>query len=138
MLSSGVVAKLTITETRLDTEREQLEAKRREKDEQHLYLTAKVISDEIFSRHQGFDLAAFDDKNLPATELPTFRVLKTESFLTFKQRIAAFFKISERDFRLWVLVNRQNKTVRPDVPIHDNDNGQSASFRLSLSQRKSF
>jgi ubiquitin carboxyl-terminal hydrolase 7 len=124
-----------IVETRLDTEREQLEAKRREKDEQHLYLTAKVISDEIFARHQGFDLASFDDKNLPATELPTFRVLKTETFLTFKQRIASFFKVSERDFRLWVLVNRQNKTVRPDVPIHDNDNGQSKSNPTAVTDR---
>lgn len=115
---------------RLDAEREQLEAKRREKDEQHLYLTAKVITDEIFGRHQGFDLASFDEKNLPATELPTFRVLKTETFLTFKQRIAQYFKISERDFRLWVLVNRQNKTIRPDVPIHDSDNAQSESTTL--------
>ncbi|KAK4688080.1 ubiquitin carboxyl-terminal hydrolase 7, partial [Tremellales sp. Uapishka_1] len=113
---------------RLDAEREQLEAKKREKDEQHLYLTAKVITDEIYSRHQGFDLAAFDEKNLPATELPTFRVLKTETFQTFKQRIASYFKISERDFRLWVLVNRQNKTIRPDVPIHDSDNGQPMEY----------
>lgn len=116
---------------RLDAEREQLEAKRREKDEQHLYLTAKVITDEIFSRHQGFDLASFDDKNLPATELPTFRVLKNETFATFKQRIASYFKIAERDFRLWVLVNRQNKTTRPDVPINDADHGQSSEWPRS-------
>ncbi|ORY24392.1 ubiquitin carboxyl-terminal hydrolase 5 [Naematelia encephala] len=113
---------------RLDAEKEQSEAKRREKDEQHLYLTAKVITDDIFGRHQGFDLASFDDKNLPATELPTFRVLKTETYLTFKQRIAQFFKYNERDFRLWVLVNRQNKTIRPDVPIHDNDNNQTMEY----------
>ena len=84
-----------------------------------------MITDDIFSRHQGFDLASFDDKNLPATELPTFRVLKTEPFSTFKQRIAQWFKITEKDFRLWVLVNRQNKTIRPDVPIHDSDASQS-------------
>ncbi len=88
-------------------------------------LTDQVITDDIFAHHQGFDLASFDDKNLPATELPTFRVLKSETFSTFKQRIAQWFKISERDFRLWVLVNRQNKTIRPDVPIHDADNAQS-------------
>jgi len=110
---------------RLDAEREQLEAKRRERDEQHLYLTAKVITDDIFTRHEGFDLASFDERNLPATELPTFRIMKTETFAVFKQRIAAYFKLSERDFRLWVLVNRQNKTIRPDVPIHDSDNNQT-------------
>lgn len=112
-------------ESRLDAEREQLEAKRRERDEQHLYLTAKVITDEIFQRHEGFDLASFDDRNLPATDLPTFRIMKTETFAVFKQRIASYFKLSERDFRLWVLVNRQNKTIRPDVPVHDSENNQS-------------
>jgi ubiquitin carboxyl-terminal hydrolase 7 len=104
-----------------------MEAKRREKDEQHLYLTAKVITDDVFGHHQGFDLASFDDKNLPATDLDTFRVLKTETYFTFKQRIAQFYKIPERDFRLWVLVNRQNKTIRPDTPIHDSDSTQSGS-----------
>jgi ubiquitin carboxyl-terminal hydrolase 7 len=39
-------------EARLDAEREQLEAKRREKDEQHLYLTAKVgITSGQYSSH---------------------------------------------------------------------------------------
>lgn len=109
----------------MEEERELLEARRREKDEQHLYLTAKIITDESFSRHTGFDLASFDDKNLPATELATFRVLKQEDFATFKRRIASYYKINERDFRLWVLVNRQNKTVRPDVPILDDNNGHS-------------
>lgn len=129
----------------MDAEREQLEAKRREKDEQHLFLTAKVsvsprailwltrqiITDDIYCKHQGFDLASFDDKNLPATELPTFRVLKTESYALFKQRIAAWFKIPEREFRLWVLVNRQNKTIRPDLPIADSDAQQSKSEKVN-------
>lgn len=110
---------------RLDQEREQMEAKRREKDEQHLYLTAKIITDDTFQRHQGFDLASFDDKNLPATELPQFRVLKTETYTTFKARVADYFKIPQNEFRLWVLVNRQNKTIRPDVPIPETDGGQS-------------
>lgn len=120
-----------------------MEARRREKDEQHLYLTAKVssplncivvvptdyrvvqiITDDTFQRHQGFDLASFDDKNLPATELPQFRVLKTETYTTFKARVADYFKIPQNEFRLWVLVNRQNKTIRPDVPIPETDGGQ--------------
>lgn len=123
---------------RLDDEREQLEARRREKNEQHLYLTAKVITDDIFARHQGFDLASFDDKNLPATELPTFRVLKTETFATFRQRIASYFKISENDFRLWVLVGRQNKTTRPDVPISERNDNQTMEFiRNNMAARAS-
>ena len=61
---------------RLDDERRAQEQKKRERDEQHLFLTAKIITDETFQTHQGFDLASFDEKNWPPTELPTFRVLK--------------------------------------------------------------
>ncbi|TFY70399.1 hypothetical protein EVG20_g2597 [Dentipellis fragilis] len=106
---------------RLDEERLQIEAKRREREEQHLFLTAKVITDETFSQHEGFDLATFDEKNWPPSELPTFRVLKQETYSTFKTRVAQHFNYPESQIRLWVLVNRQNKTVRPDTHIPENE-----------------
>ncbi|KAF7338349.1 Ubiquitin carboxyl-terminal hydrolase 21 [Mycena venus] len=106
---------------RLDEERLQLEAKKREREEQHLFLTAKVITDETFSRHEGFDLATFDEKNWPPSDLPSFRVLKQETYSTFKSRVAQHFSYPENQIRLWVLVNRQNKTVRPDTPIPENE-----------------
>jgi ubiquitin carboxyl-terminal hydrolase 7 len=81
----------------------------------------QVITDDTFSRHEGFDLAAFDEKNWPASELPTFRVLKQETYSVFKGRVAQHFNIPENQIRLWVLVNRQNKTVRPDTPIPENE-----------------
>ncbi|CAK5277441.1 unnamed protein product [Mycena citricolor] len=106
---------------RLDEERLQMEAKKREREEQHLFLTAKVITDDTFSRHEGFDLATFDEKNWPPSELPSFRVLKQETYSTFKTRVAQHFGYPENQVRLWVLVNRQNKTVRPDTPIPENE-----------------
>ncbi|TFY56142.1 hypothetical protein EVJ58_g7817 [Rhodofomes roseus] len=106
---------------RLDEERLQLEAKKREREEQHLYLTAKVITDETFAHHEGFDLATFDERNWPPSDLPTFRVLKNETYSTFKQRVAQHFNYPENQIRLWVLVNRQNKTVRPDTHIPENE-----------------
>ncbi|KAJ6502615.1 hypothetical protein C8R45DRAFT_977205 [Mycena sanguinolenta] len=106
---------------RLDEERLQLEAKKREREEQHLFLTAKVITDESFARHEGFDLATFDEKNWPPSDLPSFRVLKQETYSTFKSRVAQHFNYPESQVRLWVLVNRQNKTVRPDTPIPENE-----------------
>jgi ubiquitin carboxyl-terminal hydrolase 7 len=118
----------------------QIEAKRREREEQHLFLTAKVrlhfnlslviiyilfstqvITDDTFSHHEGFDLASFDEKNWPPSELPTFRVLKTETYNVFKARVAQHFNHPENQTRLWVLVNRQNKTVRPDTHIPENE-----------------
>ncbi|EKM55554.1 uncharacterized protein PHACADRAFT_256265 [Phanerochaete carnosa HHB-10118-sp] len=106
---------------RLDEERMQMEAKKREREEQHLYLTAKVITDETFAQHEGFDLASFDERSWPASDLPTFRVLKNETYSTFKARVAQHFNYPENQIRLWVLVNRQNKTVRPDTHIPENE-----------------
>ncbi|KAJ7743890.1 hypothetical protein B0H14DRAFT_3607165 [Mycena olivaceomarginata] len=94
---------------RLDEERLQLEAMKREREQQHLFLTAKVVTDDTFSCHEGFDLATFDEKNLPNT------------FSTFKTHLAQHFSYRENQFRLWVIVNRQNKTERPNAPIPEND-----------------
>ncbi|KIK98862.1 hypothetical protein PAXRUDRAFT_823415 [Paxillus rubicundulus Ve08.2h10] len=106
---------------RLDEERLQLEAKKREREEQHLFLTAKVITDDTFVHHEGFDLATFDEKHWPSSELPSFRVLKQETYNVFKSRVASHFNLPENKVRLWVLVNRQNKTVRPDTHIPENE-----------------
>jgi ubiquitin carboxyl-terminal hydrolase 7 len=106
---------------RLEDERLQIEAKKREREEQHLFLTAKVITDDTFAHHEGFDLATFDEKNWPPSDLPSFRVLKQETYSTFKSRVASHFNLPENKIRLWVLVNRQNKTVRPDTHIPENE-----------------
>ncbi|EEB92201.1 hypothetical protein MPER_09324, partial [Moniliophthora perniciosa FA553] len=110
---------------RLDEERLQIEAKKKEREEQHLFLTAKVITDETFAQHEGFDLATFDEKNWPPSELPSFRVLKTETYSTFKNRVAQHFKIPDNQVRLWVLVNRQNKDsvelIRNNMAARQND-----------------
>ena len=48
-------------------------------------------------------------------------MLKQENYSTFKTRVARHFNYPENQIRLWVLVNRQNKTVRPDTPIPENE-----------------
>lgn len=81
----------------------------------------QVITDDTFARHEGFDLATFDEKNWPPSDLPSFRVLKQETYSVFKSRVAQHFNYPESQIRLWVLVNRQNKTVRPDTAIPENE-----------------
>jgi ubiquitin carboxyl-terminal hydrolase 7 len=81
----------------------------------------QVITDESFAHHEGFDLASFDEKNWPPSDLPSFRVLKQETYTVFKKRVAEHFNYPEHRIRLWVLVNRQNKTVRPDTHIPENE-----------------
>lgn len=106
---------------RLEEERLQMEARKKEREEQHLYLTVKLITEDTFKVHQGFDLATFEERNLPASDLPSFRVLKSEPFTSFKSKLAQQFSLDESHLRLWVLVNRQNKTVRPDTVVPEND-----------------
>ncbi|KAF9649101.1 cysteine proteinase [Thelephora ganbajun] len=96
-----------------------IEARKREREEQ--YLTVKVITDVTFSLHQGFDLAVFDETNGSLSDLPTFRVLKQETYSVFKSRVAQHFGCPESQIRLWVLANRMNKTVRPDTTIPENE-----------------
>ncbi|KAF8348462.1 ICP0-binding domain of ubiquitin-specific protease 7-domain-containing protein [Amanita rubescens] len=108
-------------ERRLEEERLQLEEKKREREEQNLSLTVKIVTDATFVKHEGFDLATFDEKNWPPSDLPSFRILKQEIYSVFKARIAQHFDYPESQIRLWVLVNRQNKTVRPDAIIHENE-----------------
>jgi ubiquitin carboxyl-terminal hydrolase 7 len=85
-----------------------------------------VITDETFANHEGFDLATFDGKNWPPSDLPSFRVLKMETYSAFKSAVAQHFNHPESHIRLWVLVNRQNNTVRPDIRIPENEPTLSA------------
>ncbi|KAJ7319380.1 hypothetical protein DFH08DRAFT_926647 [Mycena albidolilacea] len=103
---------------RVDEERLQMKGKKQEREEQHLFLIAKVITDETFARHQGFDLATFGET---PSDLPSFRVSREETYSTFKSRVAQHFSYPENQIRLWVVVNRQNKTVRPDTPVPENE-----------------
>ncbi|CAG8813303.1 34982_t:CDS:10, partial [Gigaspora margarita] len=91
-------------------------------EESHLYLSIKIVTPQIFAQHQGFDLANFDD---PLSAIPQFKVLKSETYRNFKCIAAKRFGCSVEQIRFWVLVIRQNKTVRPDTPINDNFFGMS-------------
>ncbi|CAE6431473.1 unnamed protein product [Rhizoctonia solani] len=106
---------------RLEEERQASEAKKKEREEQHLYLTARIITDKTFSNHQGFDLATFDDKNAPPSDFHSLRILKTDSYAMFKSIVAKSLHYNEAHIRLWVLVNRQNKTIRPDTHIPEDE-----------------
>lgn len=82
-------------------------------------------------------MASFDEKNWPPSELPTFRVLKQETYSVFKSRIAHHFNFPENQIRLWVLVNRQNKTVRPDTHIPDSESTLTVEvIRNNMSARQ--
>ncbi|PKB96417.1 hypothetical protein RhiirA5_506961 [Rhizophagus irregularis] len=88
-------------------------------EERHLYLIVKIVTAKKFKVHQGFDLANFDDCQYPLSEVFTYKILKADTYGSFKEHVSRSFNISTKQVRFWVFVNRQNKTVRPDAPISD-------------------
>ncbi|AEO63311.1 8c6c3997-ee0a-462a-991b-d5e8e1ac56d1 [Thermothielavioides terrestris] len=96
------------------------EARRKEREEQHLYLGVKAITEETFRHHGGTDLTDFDatpDQNPAAPRF--YRVLRSATMQDLVNKIAADLGQDPRLVRLWNMVNRQNKTTRPDQPVMD-------------------
>lgn len=96
------------------------EAKRKEREEQHLYLPVKVITEETFKNHPGTDLTNFDSN--PAEDPAAPRYYKMKKQASMEEAVATIAQDLNQDpkkIRLWIMVNRQNKTTRPDQPIMD-------------------
>ncbi|KAI9834557.1 MAG: hypothetical protein M1819_002933 [Sarea resinae] len=107
-------------ERRFAEERALMEQKRKEREEQHLYLRVLVITDDTFKAHQGFDLATWDSGQGNAAAGPkAYRVLRSSTISDFMKTVADDIGQVATQLRPWVMVNRQNKTVRPDQPLMD-------------------
>ncbi|KAI1316281.1 hypothetical protein EDD11_010189 [Mortierella claussenii] len=102
---------------RLDDERVALENKRKERDESLLYFNARVLSDDDFKAHDGFDLYS---PHSPAAG-KVFKVRRQDTLAAFRQVVAESYNFPEEQLRLWTLVKRQNDTVRTDLPISDSE-----------------
>ncbi|KAI9828435.1 MAG: hypothetical protein M1832_002863 [Thelocarpon impressellum] len=105
---------------KLDEERETRRLQRQAREEEHLYLSVGVITDDIFRQYQGLDLADWEaepDQD-PAAPRP-YRILRTTTVGQFTRRVAEDLGRDPAHARLWVMVNRQNKTTRPDQPLMD-------------------
>lgn len=109
-------------ERKLDEEAAFREARKKEREEQHLYLGIRVITNDTFKAHGGTDLTVFDqshDDNPAAARY--YRWFKKSLLKDLITRIGEDTDTDPRRIRLWLMVNRQNKTTRPDTPITDNN-----------------
>lgn len=105
---------------RFDEEVAIREARRREREEQHLYMGVKAILPSTFKAHGGTDLASFDSNpELDPSAPKFFRTLRSSTIQDLVNRIAEDIEEDPRKLRLWLMVNRQNKTIRPDTPMMD-------------------
>jgi len=96
------------------------EARRKEREEQHLYLGVKAITQATFQQHGSTDLTNFDATPEEDPAAPRFyRLLRTATMQELVNQIAADIEQDPKRVRLWIMVNRQNKTIRPDQPVMD-------------------
>ena len=96
------------------------EARRKEREEQHLYLGVKAIMEETFQQHGSTDLTNFDATPEQDPAAPRFyRLLRTATMQDLVNSIAEDINQDPKRVRLWIMVNRQNKTIRPDQPAMD-------------------
>lgn len=98
----------------------QKEARRREQKEAHLYMHIKAITPETFRSYGGTDMCVFDTESAtdPAAPL-NHRVRRSMTVDEYIKFLAAEIGKDPAKLRLWLMVNRQNKTIRPDQPIMD-------------------
>ncbi|KAL2889523.1 putative ubiquitin carboxyl-terminal hydrolase 5 [Ceratocystis lukuohia] len=124
-------------QTRYQEEVELKEARRKEREEAHLYMTIKYATLETFKKHDGIDLSDFDLSKSENPGVPKVkRVLRTMSLSDLRDELSKEMGVSSHNIRLWQMVNRQNKTVRPDTPIVDLGQTVDEAWSRSASQRE--
>ena len=106
----------------MDEERAQREQRKREREEQHLYLSVGVVTDESFKHYQGFDLTNWESDPAKDPAAPKFyRILRSTTIKELTGKVAEDTGQDPDFVRLWAMVNRQNQTIRPDQYLKQPD-----------------
>lgn len=103
---------------KLDEEAALRQQLKKERDEQHLYLNVRVVTEDTFRAHGGVDLTLFDTRwqdNKAAAR--SYRLLRKLTMKELAAEVGNDINTDPKLIRFWCMVNRQNKTVRPDTPI---------------------
>ena len=109
----------THIERKLAEERAEVERRRKEREEAHLYLNVLLISDMTFKHHRGFDLTTWDAEPTDPAAPSVHRIKRAMKVSEFAAEIAKDRGLAPDQIRFWVMVSRQNKTTRPDQPLRD-------------------
>jgi len=126
-------------QTKLEQEALQREIKKRERDEQHLYLSVKAITEDTFKQHPGTDLTNFESNPAEDTAAPRlYRMKRLAPVSELVETIAQDIGQDPRRLRLWLMVNRQNKTTRPDQPIMDTRPTVDETFARSAGSSRDY
>ena len=111
---------MVCTEKKLDEEAAFREARKKERDEAHMYLAIKIITDDTFRAYGGCDLTDFSKDHNEDPAAPRFyRFLRKSTMSDLAEQVAKDTGVEAKRLRFWCMVNRQNKTIRVDAPIPD-------------------
>ncbi|RIB26138.1 hypothetical protein C2G38_2164167 [Gigaspora rosea] len=102
-----------------DDENDTYKQRNEDSKESHQYLQTLVVTEKAVRNHKGIGLFNFDNQKYPLSEIPQFKILKEDTYGTFKEMIATNFKIATDQIRFWAITKRQNKTIRLHEPIND-------------------
>ena len=134
---------------RLQEERTIAEKRRKEREEAHLYMSVQVATEGHFRRYQGFDMVEWKeaDEEGNSAAPKTLKCLKALTLADFIKVAGEHFGLDPDMIRPWVMVNRQNGTVRPDHPLamltmtleeaNQKFSTRQATFRIFLEEAKS-
>ncbi len=122
----------------LSEEKAIAERRRKEREEQHLYLSVGVVTEDNFKAYQGFDLTMWDEQATPEATPTLHRVLRSSTLAAFTKTLAETMRLPPEQLRLWVMVNRQNKTIRPDQPINELEMSVDEAYTKYGSRDKHF
>ena len=80
----------------------------------------KAITSDTFRNYGGTDMCVFDSDSTADSAAPLHhRVLRSMTVEEYIKFLAEEINKDPKKLRLWLMVNRQNKTIRPDQPIMD-------------------
>lgn len=107
---------------KMQEERLMAEKRRKDREEAHLYMNVAVASEQSYRSHLGTDLIPWTaDPEVEPAAPKMHRLLRTMTISDFTKFIAQEQGSEEDLIRPWIMVNRQNGTVRPDHPLQWQD-----------------
>ncbi|KAJ1969868.1 ubiquitin-specific protease ubp15 [Dispira parvispora] len=99
---------------RIEEETRINEQRRLEDLERQLTIETRLVTDETVRTHKGFDLANFVDPAPGESSPISLRVKREMSTAEYKNLVAEKLQLKPDSFQLWIMISRQNKTIRPD------------------------
>lgn len=80
-------------------------------------MEAHVATLKNFTAYQGYDIVPWKSDKGGDTLPKAYRILRSTTVAEFTDQVAEDLVLNPKMIRPWVMVNRQNGTVRPDQPI---------------------